>query len=129
MINLVKAKQDNKNFSDPINLLLNSINKFPELIGGKNCFDSEIIKYTKGKIFCKSGAEGVLLFSSIPKKIGGVIKIIDGNNRAIPPIAMKIFFEMNLLNSKEKKNLNHWIKPIIYNIAKKKVGQIISKIQ
>ena len=129
MINLIKTKQDNNNFSDPINLLLNSITKFPELIGGKNSFDSDVIKYTKGKIFCKVGAEGVLLFASIPKKIGGLIKIIDGNKRAIPPIAMKIFFEMNLLNDKERKSLNHWVKPKIYNYAKKEVGQIIATIQ
>ena len=67
MINLVKEKNNNNNFSDPINILLSAINKFPELIGGKNRFDSEIIKYTKGRIFCKMGAEGVLLFADIKK--------------------------------------------------------------
>ena len=67
MINLVKEKNNKNNFSDSINTLLNAINKFPELIGGKNRFDSELIKYTKGKIFCKMGAEGVLLFADTKK--------------------------------------------------------------
>jgi len=128
MINLIKEKNNNNNFSDPINILLNAINKFPELIGGKNRFDSEIIKYTKGKIFCKMGAEGVLLFADLKKNTGGLIKIIDGNERAIPPIAMKIFSKLNLLDNKEKKNLGHWIKPKIYNHAKKEVGKIFAKI-
>ena len=35
--------------------ILNSINLFPELIGGKNRFDSEVIKITNGNIFCKGG--------------------------------------------------------------------------
>ena len=128
MINLVKEKNNNNNFSYPINILLDAINKFPELIGGKNCFESEVIKYTKGKIFCKMGAEGVLLFADIKKNAGGLIKIIDGNERAIPPIAMKIFSKLNLLDSKERENLDHWIKPKIYNHAKKEVGKIFAKI-
>ena len=128
MINLVKEKNNNNDYSDPINILLDAINKFPELIGGKNRFESEIIKFTKGKIFCKMGAEGVLLFADIKKNTGGLIKIIDGNERAIPPIAMKIFSKLNLLDSKEKKNLDHWIKPRIYNHAKKEIGEIFAKI-
>ena len=41
---------------------------------------------------------------------------------------MKIFSKLNLLDNKEKKNLDHWIKPEIYNHAKKKVGEIFAKI-
>ena len=74
------------------------------------------------------GAEGVLLFADIKKNTGGLIKIVDGNARAIPPIVMKIFFELNLLDSKERENLDHWIKPKIYNHAKKEVGEIFAKI-
>ena len=128
MINLVKEKNNNNNFSDPINILLNAINKFPELIGGKNRFDSEIIKYTKGKIFCKMGAEGVLLFADIKKNTGGLIKIVDGNERAIPPLAMKIFIKLKLLSSDEKRNLIRWTEQILYNHAKKAVGKISAKI-
>ena len=73
-------------------------------------------------------AEGVLLFADIKKNTGGLIKIIDGNERAIPPIAMKIFSKLNLLDNKEKKNLDHWRKPKIYNHVKKKVGEIFAKI-
>ena len=43
------------------------------------------------------GAEGVLLFADIKKNTGGLIKIIDGNERAIPPIAMKIFSEIEFI--------------------------------
>ena len=57
-----------------------------------------------------------------------LIKIVDGNERAISPIAMKIFSKLNLLDNKEKKNLDHWIKPEIYNHAKKEIGEIFAKI-
>ena len=111
-----------------INILLTAIKKYPELIGGTNRFDSEITKYTQGRIYCKGGAEGVLLFADISKNIGGVIKIEDGNERAIPPLAMKIFFKLKLLSSDEKRNLIRWTEQILYNHPKKTVGKISAKI-
>ena len=45
-----------------------------------------------------------------------------------PGTSMKIFSKLNLLNNKEKENLNHWIKPKIYNHAKKEVGEIVTKM-
>ena len=79
MVNLIKNYISNDTFSTQIKLLLDSILKYPQLTGGINKFDSELMKITKGKIFSKGGAEGVLLFAHKEKKIGGVIKIKDGN--------------------------------------------------
>ena len=129
MINLIKEKNNNSKYSKAINIILSSINKFPKLIGGRNSFDSQVIKVTKGRIFCKGGAEGVLLFADFIKKIGGVIKVIDGNDRARPSITMKIFSHLGLLSSKEKILLQHWTVEKIYNHNKKNVGQIVAKIQ
>jgi len=124
MINLIIEKNNNNEYSKSINTILSSINKFPELIGGHDSFDSEVIKITKGRIFCKGGAEGVLLFADFTKKVGGVIKILDGNDRARPAITMRIFSQLNLLSGKEKKLLKHWAIEQIYNHNKKNVGQI-----
>ena len=128
MINLINEKNNNGKFSSQINLLVNSINKFPSLIGGTHRFDSEMLKFTKGKIFCKGGAEGILLFAHIQKKVGGIIKISDGNERAIPVAAMKIFSKLNLLNKFEKEKLKHWNNINIHNHANKKIGNIFAKI-
>lgn len=128
MVNLAMTKNNNSIYSDPVKLLLKAIIKFPELIGGKNRFDTEVIKHTKGKIFCKGGAEGVFLFSDISKNIGGIIKVIDGNERAVPPIAMKIFKKLNLLNKNEKAKLINWSEKKLLNHAKIKVGKIFAKL-
>ena len=129
MINLIKEKNNNNEYSKAINIIVSSINKFPKLISGRNSFDSEVIKITKGRIFSKGGAEGVLLFADFAKKIGGVIKVIDGNDRAIPSITMKIFSQFSLLSNKEEKLLQHWTIEQIYNHNKKNIGQIVAKIQ
>ena len=129
MINLIKEKNNTNEYSKAINTILLSINKFPQLIGGRKSFDSEVIKITKGRIFCKGGAEGVLLFADFSKKIGGAIKVLDGNDRAKPSITMKIFSKFNLLSHTEEKSLKHWSVEPLYNYAKKKIGKIVAKIQ
>ena len=84
--------------------------------------------YINKKIFCKGGAEGVLLFADFFKKIGGAIKIVDGNNRAIPSIAMKVFSRFNMLNDDEIKKLKNWSTQKIFNHANKKIGEITAKM-
>ena len=128
MVNLIKEKEKKNSYSNAINIILSAITKFPLLIGGQNRFDSEIIKTTKGRIFCKGGAEGVLLFADFAKKIGGAIKIVDGNNRAIPTIAMKMFIKFKLLSKNELKELNHWTVQKLSNHAKKNIGKIIAEL-
>ena len=128
IINLINKKNTKNYYSKAIGILLSAIAKYPLLIGGKKRFDSEVIKHTQGRIFCKGGAEGVLLFVDISKNIGGIIKIEDGNERAIPPLAMKIFFKLKLLSNNEKRNLTKWTEQILYNHAKKMIGKISAKI-
>lgn len=129
MIKLTKEKERNNEYSKAINVILLSIKKHPELIGGQNSFDSNVIKITKGRLFCKVGAEGVLLFADLSKKIGGAIKVLDGNMRARPSIAMKIFSKLNLISKKEQKLLDQWIIEKIYNHANKLTGKIIAEIK
>jgi len=128
MVNLVKEKEKTNKYSNAINTILSAITKFPLLIGGNNRFDSEIIKSTKGRIFCKGGAEGVLLFADFANKIGGAIKILDGNTRAIPAITMKVFIKFELLSKNEIKELSHWIIQRLTNYAKKNIGKIIAEL-
>ena len=128
MINLIKEKEKRTKYSNTINIILSAIIKFPILIGGHNRFDSEVIKITKGRLFCKGGAEGVLIFADFTKKIGGVIKILDGNNRAIPSIAMQIFLKLKLLSENEINKLKNWTTQSLFNHSKKNVGKITAKL-
>ena len=82
------------------------------------------MKATKGKIFCKHGAEGVFLFIDIQKEISGVIKIKDGNERAIPITLINIFKKLKIMNEKELKKLEKKEKLELHNHVGKKIGQI-----
>ena len=48
MVNLIKNYIGNEDFSTSIKLLLDSILKYPQLIGGSKKFDSELMRITKG---------------------------------------------------------------------------------
>ena len=89
----------------PIRLLINSILKNPSYIGGTTSFDSQIIDASKSKIFCKHGAEGVFLFVHFKKGVSGVVKVTDGNERAIPITIINIFKKLKLMNKSELRDL------------------------
>ena len=103
--NLIKSYKNNYDYSDQVRTLVNSILENPEFIGGAVSFDTKVIKASKGRIFCKSGAEGVFLFVDFQKEISGVIKITDGNERAIPITILNIFKKFKIMSKEESKIL------------------------
>tara|TARA_Y100001970_G_C14244893_1_gene867447 strand:- start:297 stop:1292 length:996 start_codon:yes stop_codon:yes gene_type:complete len=129
MINLIKSFEENKRYSSEVKILLNAIKKYPQLTGSKTIYPCVLMKTTKGKMFAKGGAEGVLLFAHKEKKVGGVIKVLDGNERALPSIANSIFKKFNILNKTELNKLSKWNNEKIFNHAKKNIGSIYTKIK
>ena len=129
MINLIKQINNRDVYAKEVSLLFNSIKKFPQLIGSKEKYDTQLMIATKGQMFVKGGAEGILLFVHKKKKIGGVIKVKDGNERAIPSIANQIFKKLKILNNYELKILSYWSNQKIYNHARINVGKIYTEIK
>ena len=122
--NLIRSYKNNYHYTEQVRVLVNSILENPEFIGGTSSFDTKVMKTSKGKIFCKSGAEGVFLFFDIQKEISGVIKITDGNERAIPITILNIFKKLKIMNNDELKNLEKKEKFDLQNHAGKKIGRI-----
>jgi len=129
MINLLKNLKEKKYFTKEVFLLLHSIAKYPHLTGSKSIYPSQLMSATKGKIFSKGGAEGVLLFADKVNKIGGIIKVKDGNERALPSVANEIFRKLKILNKKELDILSKWSNQKLVNHAKIKVGEIYTCIK
>ena len=127
--NLIKSYKNKYHYTEQVRTLINSILENPEYIGGTSSFDTKVMKASKGKIFCKSGAEGVFLFIDIQKEISGVIKITDGNERAIPIILLSIFKKLKILNTEELINLKKNEKFDLQNHAGKRIGRISITMQ
>lgn len=129
MINLIKNLYEKNSHTNEIGKLLTAIAKYPHLTGSRSIYPSQLMLATKGKVFSKGGAEGVLLFAHKEKRIGGVIKVKDGNERALPSAANEIFKKIKILEKSELKKLSHWSNEKIMNHAKIKVGEIYTKIK
>ena len=110
-----------------LNKLIYCIFHNPFYIGGSNRIDSQIIKITKGRIFCKVGAEGVIMFSDMEKNIGGILKVEDGNQRVLPIAIIEILKKIKSISFDEYDIIRKLQPTIIKNYSNKKVGSI--KIQ
>ena len=126
--NLYNSYYNKFHYSDEINILINCILNNPNYIGGSDSLDSKIMSIAKKRVFCKGGAEGVFLFIDLKKGITGVIKVVDGNERAIPPLIYKLFKRFNIMNNKELNELKNYYNFEIVNHANIVVGSIESKI-
>jgi len=122
--NLIKSYKESFDYSKEVKTLINSVLENPEFIGGTASFDTKVMKASKGKIFCKSGAEGVFLFINIQKEISGVVKITDGNERAIPISILNIFKKLKVMNRIELKSFEKKEKFELQNHAGKNIGRI-----
>ena len=78
------------------------------MIGGNNRFDTELIRICNPHLFCKGGAEGVFLFAHLKKNIVGVIKVKDGNERAISSVICTLFEKLRITNKEENSKMKKW---------------------
>ena len=97
-------------------------------IGGTDSLDSRIINISNKKIFCKGGAEGVFLFIDLIKNISGVIKIKDGNERAIPFILLELFKKFKIMSKKKLDTLKEIYNYKLLNHANIVVGSVNTNI-
>ncbi len=127
--NLLNSYNDNFEYSKNIQIMINAILSNPKFIGGSNNLDSNLIKISNKKIFCKGGAEGVFLFVHLKKKIFGILKVKDGNKRALDSAMYTLSKKFGILTREELNQFALWNTTNIYNHAKIKVGGIKTIIE
>jgi L-asparaginase II len=127
--NLLNSYNGNFEYSKNIQTMINAILANPKFIGGSNNLDSNLIKISNKNIFCKGGAEGVFLFVHLKKEIFGILKVKDGNERALSSAMYTLLKKFKILTGEELSQFNSWNTTNMYNHAKIKVGNIITKIE
>lgn len=102
---------------------------FPELVGGTDRFDTDLMKVTQGRLLAKGGAEGFMAVVVPEAKLAISMKVVDGNSRAIPPSIIKTLWEMNLITTDEMSELAKYEHPSLTNTRNEEVGEIIPDFQ
>ena len=127
--NLLNSYYGNFEYSENIQLMINAILNNPKFIGGSNNLDSNLIKISNKNIFCKGGAEGVFLFVHLKKEIFGILKVKDGNERALPSALYTLLKKFGILTREELNQFTSWNNSNLYNHAKIKIGSIKTIIE
>ena len=129
LVNLLKSYRGNFYFTEHVKIIINSILNNPKFIGGSKNLDSNLMKISNKKIFCKGGAEGVFLFIHLKKGIIGILKVKDGNERVLPSAVYTLCKKFKILNKEELKKFNLWNNFDLHNHAKVKIGNIKTIIE
>ncbi|WP_206832632.1 asparaginase [Alicyclobacillus fructus] len=107
--------------------ILAAMGRHPELVGGsRDRFDTDLMRATQGRIVAKGGAEGFMAVIDTGLRLAMVIKVLDGNARAIPPVALKALTELGAVTAAEREALQSYIEPAILNTQGREVGRIIA---
>jgi len=89
----------------------------PDLVAGKGCFDSELIKRGHNQIISKGGSEGIQCIGLLGEGIGLSIKVEDGSKRAKHAVAIHLLRQLEWLTPSALEELDEIVlqkKPGIY---------------
>ncbi|HTA38408.1 MAG TPA: asparaginase [Candidatus Acidoferrales bacterium] len=97
---------------------------YPAYVAGTGDFDTVLMESARGNLLAKSGAEGLHGTAALRQGTGVVLKVADGNGRAVAPAMLAILDELGLLDGTDAQALERFAHPPIYNRAGRLVGGI-----
>ncbi|WP_206881047.1 asparaginase [Alicyclobacillus mali (ex Roth et al. 2021)] len=108
--------------------ILAAMGRHPELVGGsRDRFDTDLMRATNGRIVAKGGAEGFLALIDSASGMAMVVKILDGNARAIPPVTLKALNDLGAISEAERDALKPYVEPAVLNTQGREAGRIIAE--
>lgn len=96
----------------------------PRFVAGTAQLDTLLIEAGRGNIVCKVGAEGVHGVGICEAGIGFASKVLDGASRARGPSTISALSHLGVLSVPIQSELAHLSRPIVYNRAGRRVGEI-----
>jgi len=96
----------------------------PAYVAGTGDFDTVLMEAAHGNVLAKSGAEGLHGTAALREGVGVVLKVADGNGRAVAPAMLAILDELGILAGANAKALERFARPPVYNRAGRLVGGI-----
>jgi len=95
-------------YKDALTKIRNSMVAYPEMIDGYEEFYTELMGHSDKRMIAKVGDEGLYCVAVPEKKIGIVVKIVDGNERACYPVIIEVLKQLGIFTKTESKQLYNW---------------------
>ncbi len=108
--------------SQSLQVVANSMWRYPEVVSGRGRLDYQLAVVTKGNILAKAGAEALHCGVILDKGYGVAVKILDGSRRAIAPACIEVYKQLGVMDKRKLKRLGDFVSPSVYNHQRRKVG-------
>jgi L-asparaginase II len=115
---------ESKQRSQVLQTIRDAMMAHPEMVGGTNRFDTDLMSVFNGRVVAKSGAEGVLCFGDVETGTGIALKIEDGNGRATSAVAMEVLKQLGIGDEHVYSQLYDYIHPPVKNMREDQIGMI-----
>lgn len=122
-------KLETQSMKDAAEKIVDAMVTFPEMIGGKNRYCTELMQAFDKRIVGKEGAEAVYCIGDKKTGIGIAIKIEDGMKRPIYAVINSVLEQLKIGLNQELDRLQHYSNPLIKNMKNEVVGSIKPEFQ
>ncbi|MEX0912124.1 MAG: asparaginase [Gemmatimonadota bacterium] len=109
--------------------VVGAMTNYPEMIAGEGRLSTALIEHTAGRLFAKSGAEGLYCVGVPGAELGVALKIEDGTSRALGPAILSVLRQLDLISEDDLGSLSAHAYPDLYNTRGDLVGQIRPNIE
>ncbi|MCK4857718.1 MAG: asparaginase [candidate division Zixibacteria bacterium] len=105
--------------------VIRAMSEHPLMVSGNMRADLAVAEACHGEVILKVGGEAVELIGILKRGLGVVIKIADGNSRAIGPVIVEVLRQLAVIDADQVKSLAPTARPQLYNQRKIRIGEIV----
>ncbi|HVM45097.1 MAG TPA: asparaginase, partial [Candidatus Thermoplasmatota archaeon] len=103
--------------------------RHPELVGGSESFDTDLMGAADDRLVAKAGAEGCEGVGDLRTGMGLFLKVEDGAGRAVPPATVEALRQLAWMEGRAFEVLGEWWMPMLKNWAGRDVGRLKPVLQ
>jgi L-asparaginase II len=107
-----------------IDTVSSAMRSHPQMVAGTGRFTTDLLLQAGDRILAKSGAEAVYCMALVGKGIGVAFKVGDGSSRPIPPAAIEILRQLEVLEPVDLDALAGWRRPVVSNLRGEVCGEV-----
>jgi L-asparaginase II len=96
----------------------------PEMVAGEGRICTELARVTEGRVFAKTGAEGVYCVGVPGAELGIALKVEDGSVRAVAPAVAGVLRELDLISEDDFGALHSFVFQEVANTRGEVTGQV-----
>lgn len=104
--------------------IVEAMTTHPEMVAGRGRLCTQLMRQASGRLFAKTGAEGVYCVGVPGAELGIAVKVEDGASRAVAPAILAVLGELHLLGEDDLDALHDFAWPALLNTRGEAAGEI-----